>query len=173
MTDDTIIDSSSLEADASADERRVYELGYLAVSTLSEQDLTSVVDSVKELVKNAGGTIISEAAPEEITLAYTMYTREKEKNIPHEKAFFGWVKAELNASQASELKRTVDANKSFIRTLMFVTVAEDTRAKIAPQALKEVKATGTIAAPKKAEAATHASDTELDKTVDSIVADLV
>lgn len=173
MTDDTIIDSSSFDADGAKDERRVYELGYLAVSTLSEQDLTSVVDSVKELAKNAGGTIISEAAPEELTLAYTMYTREKEKNIPHEKAFFGWVKVELDSQSAAIFKSTVDQNKLFIRTLLFVTVAEDTRAKLAPQALREVKATGTITAPKKAEGATQATDTELDKTVDSIVADLV
>jgi ribosomal protein S6 len=170
MTEENL---SSLSDGDVRDERRVYELGYLAVSTLSESELATLVDSVKRDITTRGGSIISEDAPQELELAYTMYTREKEKNIPHTKAFFGSYKFEIAADKIAEIKQIVDGNKLFIRSLIFVTVAEDTRAKVPVTALREVKATGTIAAPKKQEETARASESELDKTVDSIVADLV
>jgi hypothetical protein len=102
-----------------------------------------------------------------------MYTRAQEKNIPHEKAFFGSLKFEIDPAQAEDIRtKVLPGMSAFIRTLLFVTVAEDTRAKIAPEKLKEVKATGTIAKSTKA-AKAEVSDTELDKTVDEIVADIV
>jgi ribosomal protein S6 len=152
-------------------ERRVYELGYLAVSTLTDAQLTAAVDSVRANITERGGSIISEDAPKELVLVYTMYTRAQEKNIPHEKAFFGSLKFEAEPAFAEELRAALPGNASFIRTLLYTTVAEDTRAKIAPEKLREVKATGTIAKTTKAAKST-VSESELDKTVDEIVADI-
>jgi len=153
-------------------ERRVYELGYLAVSTLTEAQLTAAVDSVRATITEQGGSIINEDAPKELVLAYTMYTRAQEKNIPHEKAFFGSLKFEVDPAVAEALRGALPGNANFIRTLLYTTVSEDTRAKIAPEKLREVKATGTIGKTAKA-AKTEVSDSELDKTVDEIVADIV
>lgn len=167
--------SSPVEAveTAEAGERRVYELGYLAVSTLSESQLAETVGSVRKALTDRGAAIISEDAPEELLLAYTMYTRAQEKQVPHDKAFFGSLKFEIDPAQAEDIRRNVlPTVGNFIRTLLFVTVKEDTRAKIAPEKLKEVKATGTIGKAAKA-AKTDVSESELDKTVESIVADIV
>ena len=153
-------------------ERRVYELGYLAVSTLTDAQLTAAVDSVRAKITERGGTIISEDAPAELVLAYSMYTRAQEKNIPHEKAFFGTLKFEVAPAAAEELRHLMTGDNNFIRSLLYVTVAEDTRAKIAPEKLREVKATGTITKTAKASKST-ATESELDKTVDEIVADIV
>lgn len=154
-------------------ERRVYELGYLAVSTLTAAQLEETLASVRKALETRGGSIIKEDAPEERMLAYTMYTRAQEKNIPHEKAFFGSFKFEVTPESAEDIRANVlPGMHQFIRTLLFVTVAEDTRAKIAPEKLKEVKVTGTIGKSTKA-AKTDVSESELDKTVDEIVADIV
>jgi ribosomal protein S6 len=159
--------------DASSDERRVYELGYLAVSTLTDAQLTEAVASVRSAIESKGGSIISEDKPAELVLAYTMYTRAQEKNIPHEKAFFGSLKFEAAPRVAEELRTSVlPAQTSLLRTLLYTTVADDTRAKIAPEKLREVKATGTIGKTARTEKS-EVSESELDKTVDAIVADIV
>jgi ribosomal protein S6 len=156
-----------------AGERRVYELGYLAVSTLSESHLTEAVDSVRKALTDRGGSIISEDAPHELLLAYTMYTRSQEKNIPHDKAFFGSIKFEILPREAEVLRtQVIPGMASFIRTMLYTTVAEDTRAKVVQEKLKEVKASGTIGKATKA-AKSAVTESELDKTVDDIVADIV
>jgi ribosomal protein S6 len=174
MTEE-ILTSAATEVETSvSDERRVYELGYLMVSTLSEQDREALLVTLRSLVESHAGTIISEAAPQEQALAYPMYTRDREKNVSHEMAFFGWVKFEVTPAAAVTISETARVNKSFIRTLFFETVKEDTRVAIIPGGLKDVKRTGTIApAHRGDEEKKDVSEAELDKTVDSIVADLV
>lgn len=170
--------SSSVEevtadaVDTSSDERRVYELGYLAVSTLTDTQLETAVASVRSAIESKGGIIINEDKPAELVLAYTMYTRAQEKNIPHEKAYFGSLKFWLAPSGAEQLGKDVQGNTNFIRHILYGTVEADTRAKVAPEKLREVKASGTIAKSAKA-AKSEVSETELDKTVDSIVADII
>ena len=173
MTEETLL-SSETEAQASvSDERRVYELGYLMVSTLSDAEREKVLADLRTEVSNHGGTFISEGAPVEQTLAYTMYTRDREKNVAHEVGFFGWLKCEVPASAAEAIASYARAHKQLIRSMFFRTVKEDTRANIVP-GLKDVKRTGTIGSgPRTEEDKKEVSEAELDKTVDSIVADLV
>jgi ribosomal protein S6 len=169
----TNTDSSSFEGIElpESDERRVYELSYLAVSTLSEVQLEEAVSSARKALIGNGADIKSEDAPEELVLAYTMYTRAQEKNIPHEKAFFGSYKFEAAPRDAEKIRNVVlPTFTSFIRTLLFQTVAADTRAKIVPEKAKEGKASATPKAAKAEKVASAESD--LDKTVNSIVADI-
>ncbi len=175
MTEDTILSSDTEGSPSVSDERRVYELGYLMVSTLSEAERENLLAELRAEVSNHGGTCISEAAPVEHTLAYTMYTRDREKNVAHEQAFFGWIKCEIPAHAADPIAAYARAHKKLIRSLFFKTVKEDTRANIVPgAALKDVKRTGTITSgPRTEEDKKEVSEAELDKTVDSIVADLV
>ncbi|MFM2415244.1 MAG: hypothetical protein RI911_937 [Candidatus Parcubacteria bacterium] len=175
MTEDTTLTSSHAETTVSvSDECRVYELGYLMVSTLTDADRETVLADMRSVVQNHGGTFISEGAPQDHTLAYTMYTRDREKNVAHEKAFFGWLKFELPAAAAETVAAYARAHAKLIRSIFFETVKEDTRANIIPGTLKDVKRTGTIGSgPRTEEDKKEVSEAELDKTVDSIVADLV
>jgi ribosomal protein S6 len=160
------------EDEGASDERRVYELGYLAVSTLSETQLTELVASMRMALTTREASIISEDVPKELLLAYPMYTRSQEKNIPHEKAFFGSFKFDMLPSKAEDLrKNAISGFTNVIRTLLFTTVREDTRAKVMPEKLREVKATGTITKAAKTEKSS-VSESDLDKTVDAIVADI-
>lgn len=171
MTDEKNLPSS--DADVATDERRVYELGYLLVSTLSEGEREQELASLRRVIESKGGTFISDGAPEEITLAYTMYTRDREKNMPHERAFFGWLKFEIAPADAQALyQEVIPGMKSILRSVLFKTVAEDTRASVMPT-LKDVKRTDTIGHSHVEESKKDVSEAELDKTVDSIVAEIL
>ncbi|MFZ2593166.1 MAG: hypothetical protein WAX38_00130 [Minisyncoccia bacterium] len=172
MTDEKNLPSS--EVDMTSDERRVYELGYLLVSTLSEGERETELASLRRVIESKGGTFISDGSPEEITLAYTMYTRDREKNMPHERAFFGWLKFEVSPEGAQSLyKEVIPGMKSILRSVLFKTVKEDTRASVMPATLKDVKRSDTIGHSHVEESKKDVSEAELDKTVDSIVAEIL
>jgi ribosomal protein S6 len=155
-------------------ERRVYELGYLAVTTLTDSERDNAIGGIRKVIEERGGTFISEGSADKIDLAYTMYTRDREKNVPHETAFFGWMKFEIAPAYAEELRtKILPLETAFIRTILFSTVAEDTRAHVALNTLKEVKKQDTIQGPRVEEKREEVSESELDKTVDSIVADIL
>jgi ribosomal protein S6 len=162
------------------DERRVYELGYHMVSTLSEEELQNELNSLRDEIKKLEGNFIAEGEPALIELAYTMYINEGGKNTSFDKAYFGWMKFDLDPSQLAHLKdEVIMENKNILRYLLFKTVAEDTRAQVNLEELKEVKNTDTLApAPKaekpeedekKSEEEKKEADADLDETIDKLL----
>ncbi len=149
------------------DERRVYELGYHMVSTLTEDDLHKEVDALRESISKLGGNFLMEGEPALMELAYTMYIGEGGKNTPYDKAYFGWIKFDLDPSKLTHLEKEVLAHsKNILRHLLIKTVAEDTRADIKPEQLTEVKSNETLApAPKAQKPAEDAKD-KVEKTDD-------
>ena len=134
------------------DERRVYELGYHMVSTLTEEELLKEVDSLRGAISELGGDFITEGEPALMDLAYTMYIGEGGKNTAYDKAYFGWMKFDLEPAQLDHLqKEVIDENKNILRHLLIKTVAEDTRAQVNLEELREVKSNETIAPAPKAE----------------------
>ncbi len=132
------------------DERRVYELGYHMVSTLTEEELLKEVDALRGAISDLKGNFISEGEPTLIDLAYTMYIGEGGKNTKHDKAHFGWMKFDIEPGQINHLqKEVIDENKNILRHLLIKTVAEDTRAQVNLEELREVKSDEKLApAPK-------------------------
>ena len=51
---------------------RIYEVGYLLVPAISEEELPVVYGNLKELVASFGGNIISDDMPKMLGLAYPM-----------------------------------------------------------------------------------------------------
>jgi len=136
------------------DERRVYELGYHMVPTLTDEELQKEVDSLRGAISELKGTIVSESEPAPIELAYTMVIGEGGKNTKYDTSFFGWIKFDLEPGQLAHLQDEVIAdNKNILRHLLIKTVAEDTQAQVNLEELnnnlKEVKSDEKIApAPK-------------------------
>ncbi len=164
------------------DERRVYELGYHMVSTLTQEELLKEVDSLRSAISELGGNFITEGEPILIELAYTMFINEGGKNIKYDKAYFGWIKFDIEPAQITHLqKEVIDENKNILRYLLIKTVSEDTRAQVNLEELKEVKNNEKIApAPKEQPQvleATKDSDKEdeakivkdLDETIDKLL----
>lgn len=105
---------------------RVYEVGYLLVPTLSEENVPAVYSSLKDLVVSLGGEIISDEMPKIISLAYVMSKVIQNLRNKFDSAYFGWVKFEINSEKVLELKKKLDLDQNFIRFLILKTVRENT-----------------------------------------------
>lgn len=154
---------------------RIYEIGYHITPTTKEEDLEKVVGSIRNLIAQEGGSLVSEGAPSLIKLAFSMSVREGEKYVDYDRAYFGWIKFESTTTAAQALSEALRANTSVIRSIVFKTVREDTRAQVKVPTLREVKRTDTIkTTARRAETtATEGpvSEVDLDKALEDITAE--
>ena len=105
---------------------RVYEVGYLLVPTLSEDEILAMYGNFKELVSSLGGKIISDDMPRMIPLCYPMVKVLKNVRHKFDSAYFGWVKFFMDADKILDLKKKLDLDQNVIRFLMIKTVKENT-----------------------------------------------
>ncbi|OIO30051.1 hypothetical protein COX93_01950 [Candidatus Nomurabacteria bacterium CG_4_10_14_0_2_um_filter_30_12] len=105
---------------------RVYELGYLLIPTIGEENVPVVYGNLKELITSLGGEIISDEMPKMIFLAYQMLKVTQNVRNRFDTAYFGWVKFEMGSDKILELKKKVDLDPNFIRFLILKTVKENT-----------------------------------------------
>ena len=160
------------EADLPEVTLRIYELGYHIISTVKEEDVDRVTNGIRSVIEKAKGSFIAEGAAQNVKLAYPMYVTNEGKRTRYDRAYFGWIKFEVGAHEAEGIEAAIKANKDVLRSLMFKTVREDTRASARPAGLREVRREGTIkSAPKKgAEGATEeVSEEALDKSIEGII----
>ena len=149
---------------------RVYEVGYHIVPTVKEEDLDTVVGTMRNVITKAGGSFIAEGAPVSTKLAYPMEAREGDRNVEYDRAYFGWIKFEATLGVAEDLDETLKRDKAILRFIVFRTVREETRARIKAPTLREVKRTDTIKAPQRRpeESAAPISEEDLDKAIDTL-----
>ena len=105
---------------------RVYELGYLLVPTILEENVATVYGNLKALINSFGGQLISDEMPKKITLAYTMLKVFKNVRNKFDTAYFSWIKFEMNGDKVLELKKKLDLDPEIIRFLIIKTVKENT-----------------------------------------------
>lgn len=151
---------------------RVYEAGYHIVPTVKEEDVEKVVAGIRSEIEKLGGTFIAEGAPSLMKLTYPMDKREGEKLVAYDRGYFGWLKFEAGAESAAKLTALLNGNKDILRSIVFKTLREDTRAKFKAPTLREVKRTDTIkAAPRKApesEEKEAVSEADLEKALETM-----
>lgn len=105
---------------------RIYEVGYLLVPSLEEENAPAIYTKIKDLVVSLGGEIISDDMPKMINLAYTMQKITQNARTKYDTAYFGWVKFEINPLKILELKKSLDAGANIIRFLILKTIRENT-----------------------------------------------
>ena len=149
---------------------RVYEVGYLLVPTLSEENMPSVYSNLKDLVVSLGGEIISDEMPKMISLAYSMLKVVQNVRSKFDTAYFGWVKFEMSPDKVLELKKKLDLDPNFIRFLILKTVKENT---IAAKRFIHKDSRRKMPTTKKdgeAEVVTPIDKEEIDKEIDAMIA---
>jgi ribosomal protein S6 len=162
------------------DATKVYEIGYLVVSSVPKEKVDGIVDSLKNALTKKGAAIIGEEAPELIDLAYTMIKKIGTSNQRFDQGYFGWVKFELAAREIEEIKKSLDLNPDILRHLIITTVKENTylgkRSPGAQTLVAEVPESPAEPAPEVAgtdqgadEKAAPASLEEMDKSIDEMV----
>lgn len=151
---------------------RVYEAGYHIVPTVAEGDVEKVVAEIRSEIEKLGGTFIAEGAPSLIKLSFAMDKREGEKHVGYDRGYFGWLKFEAATTSAKTLTDFLNTHSSILRSIVFKTLREDTRAKFKAPQLREVKRTDTIkAAPRQAPAAEEKeplSEADLEKALETL-----
>lgn len=150
--------------------QRVYELGYLLVPTIAEENLPAMYGNIKELVSSFKGEIISDEMPKMIPLAYSMTKVITNIRNKFDNAYFGWIKFVMDSDKVLELKKKLDLDPNFIRFLILKTVKENTIA-----AKRFVRGEMHSRKPKtekgdNGEPAAPINKEEIDKEIDAMIA---
>jgi len=105
---------------------RVYEVGYLLIPSITEEELPTQYGNLRELISSLGGAIISDEMPKMIDLAYPMSKVTTNIRSKFSSAYFGWVKFFMDADKIADLKKKLDLDVNVIRFLVLKTVKENT-----------------------------------------------
>jgi len=160
-------------AESGEDTARIYEVGYVVAPIVKEEDVEKIVGSIRTEIEKAGGNFIAEGAPSMIRLTYPMAARSNDKNVEHDRGYFGWLKFEAGVDVARTLEEALKKNQNIMRCIIFRTVREDTRAKMKAPQLREVKRTDTIktTARRVEESTGPVSEEDLEKALQDITTD--
>ncbi|MCR4325357.1 MAG: 30S ribosomal protein S6 [Patescibacteria group bacterium] len=152
---------------------RVYEIGYHIIPTVKDEDIENIVGGVRAVIEKHGGNFIAEGAPALTRLAYPMQVLTDGKKEEHDRGYFGWIKFEAKVSAAEALEDTLRGDANFLRFIVFRTAREDTRSKMRPPTLREVKRTDTIkSSPRRAEeSSAPVSEEDLEKALQDLTAE--
>lgn len=115
-----------VEADNDKDNTQIYELGYHVLPSVAEEDLSKEVAQIHSLISEFGGTIISEGLPLMQQLAYEITKRIEIKNVKFTKAYFGWVKFEIDREKVVGLESKIKMLQNILRFILIKTVRENT-----------------------------------------------
>lgn len=104
----------------------IYEVGYIMVPSIAEENLGAEVTKFKDLLGEMGAIFISDEYPKMIELAYEMTRSINNKKQKFSYGYFGWVKFECTTDNAIIIKDFLDKNETLVRYLMIKTVRENT-----------------------------------------------
>lgn len=108
------------------DEPKVYEIGYLLVSSIPEEKVDAKVEELKAILSTKKVEMIAEEAPVLETLAYTMIKKVGAKNTRFTQAYFGWVKFATEPETIVKIKEAIDADTEVLRSLIITAPREAT-----------------------------------------------
>lgn len=108
--------------------KKVYELGYHILPTLSEDEVAKVVTALKGELSKMDAEVIAEAHPTMTTLSYELGKDIENKNRKFGTAYFGWVKFEVETSLIEGFKELMEKNLNVLRFIIVKTVRESTLA---------------------------------------------
>ena len=144
----------------------VYEVGYLMVPTIAEENVGAEVTTFKDGLLEQGVTFISDEYPKMLELAYEMSRSIANKKQKFSYGYFGWVKFECTTTQARVIKDGLDKNEKLIRYLMIKTVRESTMSSKRPYGKQE--GSKRRFTPKTQES-TPINEEVIDKEIDALV----
>ena len=155
------------DAENKSDNGRIYEVGYLLLPSIAQEDIPVHYGNLKELVLSLGGEVIFDEMPKMLPLAYTMSKVHQNVKSKFDTAYFGWIKFAIDPEKILELKKKLELDPNFIRFLILKTVRENTIAgrRFVNRDLKRkttVKKEGENEAPLDRE--------EIDKEIEAMVA---
>lgn len=104
----------------------VYEIGYLVLPSIPEENLSGVVDSIKALVKKASGHELDSETPFKYDLAYTMAKTVGQSRYVVKDAYLGWLKFELESGKVAAVKAGLEKINELLRFILIKAPRETT-----------------------------------------------
>jgi ribosomal protein S6 len=167
MTTDKEVEKEIVEDE----DPKIYEVGFHVVPTTAEDDLSSVVNAIRNDIESASGVIMSEGTPEMVQLAYPMDHIVANKKSIFDSAYFGWIKFQVVPGSILKIKDNFEKNNDVFRFLIINTVKEDTISR--KPAVKARKASSksdmSTKAGMKKEPKEEISVSEVDKAIEELV----
>jgi len=145
----------------------VYEVGYLMVPTIAEENLGAEVTGFKDSLIEKGVSFISDEYPKMIELAYEMSRSIDNKKQKFSYGYFGWAKFECSTDQAKVIKDILDKNEKLVRYLLIKTIRESTMSSKRPFGRQE--GSKRRATPKAEEVVEEIDEEVIDKEIDALV----
>jgi ribosomal protein S6 len=108
------------------EDTNVYELGFLLVPSIAEENVVAEMTVLKDAAARLGASFLSEEAPKLIDLAYQMERDIANKKHKFNTGYFGWVKFELAPEKVAVLNEELGRMDTLIRFLLISTVRENT-----------------------------------------------
>jgi ribosomal protein S6 len=106
---------------------KVYEVGYLILPSVPEEQIPDKASQIRDVILKANGSVISEETPKLRDLAYEMVKNVSNSgNASFQTGYFGWIKFEEGPEAATTLKTAMDGMESVLRFIIIKTVREDT-----------------------------------------------
>jgi ribosomal protein S6 len=115
-----------MENESTVSRLGIYEVGYLFLPSIAEENLGGEVTEFKDLLTSKGAVLVSDEYPRMMELAYEMARSIANKKQKFSYGYFGWVKFEASTDVAVAIKDFCEKNEKFIRFLMIKTVRENT-----------------------------------------------
>lgn len=105
---------------------KVYEIGYILLSSIPEEKVSSEVDSLKAMLVKRNAAIIAEGEPLLKALTYTMVKKIGAVNRRFNQGYFGWIKFEMAPEETAAVNKWLLETESILRSILITTVRENT-----------------------------------------------
>jgi ribosomal protein S6 len=150
--------------------KKVYEIGYLIVPTVSPDHIAKEIDALKAVLNTGDVKVIAEESPKMRPLTYPMVKVVGQKRSNYDTGYFGWVKFESTSDVSKEVEKTFATSDKVLRSLLIKTVAENTMygsriLKEFKDAEKPVGQAPSAISEKKADSSVE----EIDKAVEKLI----
>lgn len=150
---------------------QVYELGYHIVSTVAEENVPKELETLKAVVLQDGGSLLSLGEPKLINLAYSMTKSVADIKKSFDTAYFGWLKFETKSELMTKIKKELDQNPLILRYLLIKTVRENTLYTPKLTVRAPEKEGSKVKKSIKTEEIKATSIEDIDKSIDELVAE--
>lgn len=104
----------------------VYELGYLVLPSVTEDNIPKVVSTIVSTIEKAGGKTLDSELPFLETLAYSMSKTVGARKYVVNEAYIGWMKFEAEPSAVEEIKAGIEKIEEILRFLLIKAPRETT-----------------------------------------------
>ena len=103
---------------------QVYELGYLILPSVPEENLPALVAKIKDILGKVSKAILDSEDPTKIELAYSMRKTVGSSSYVVNDAYLGWIKFEVNPEDISGLESNFRKTEEILRALIMKTSRE-------------------------------------------------